>query len=72
MIVIDEKDFLDVAMVILQKGLGDALDFYLDLIKTQPISHMCFDSYEEICDLQYTANQMLDLEKIMYERGLIR
>ena len=69
MIEISERDYVDFCVVLLDKKYGDLLDFFLEFLK-HPISLEELD--DQWHDTEYTGQQMLDLEAILYERGLLK
>jgi len=69
MIEINEKDFIDLLFLILKTGDADLLDFYLDFIKEPFDVHLLDDKCH---DIDVIGDEMLNLESILYERGLLK
>ena len=68
MIEISERDYLDLLFLILKTKDADLLEFFLDLLSEPLNIHLLDDEWH---DVRTTGDEMLKLEAILYERGLL-
>ena len=69
MIEISEKDFVDLLFLILKTENADLIDFFLELLKEPLNVHLLDDEWH---DVDTTGEEMLKLEAILHERGLLK
>ena len=70
MIEIEERDFIDLLLLVLKTKDAVLLDFYLDLIKDGALDSKYLD--DKWHDADIVGDDMLKLEAILYERGLLK
>ena len=69
MIEIEEKNYVDLLFLILKTGDADLIEFFLELLK-EPLDVSLLD--DEWHDVDVTGDEMLKLEQILYERGMLK
>jgi len=69
MIRITTRDFIDFGVLLMNKKDADLLDFWVDML-SEPISVNFLD--DEWHDVDTTGTNMLELEALLYQRGMLK